>query len=631
MTSLPPPPRVQHQLDLLAQLRARNPRQRPAYFAHLQVEVKGRVSELLLGTVNQVGADVSVLDWQASPLAEIFLAYNEGEAYQLDLVERTLEGTVREKNVLTFSGAELTQVEGPGEAWILVPGEGWKAAARGVRPRLMARTEESRRPFRSPLEVTLDDAQQRIVALPEDRSVLILGEAGFGKTTVGLHRLIRLKQARGKRYRAAVLVPSEGLRRLTEMMLERRHVEGVDVHTYDTWARTVARRAFVDLPKRESGGASGNVSRLKRHRALRPVLEAYVRDRPRPAKDEDRPTRSKARAQRVDLEHLFGDGERMAALVAQSGGALAASSVVELRNHLRTQFTEAAENTFAHVDGDRLEALDGRRLDDGTPFEDANSVDPEDYAVLFELDRLRALARGEPPAPVSGAYDCLLLDEAQEFSPLELTLMGRALRPRGALIVAGDAAQQLDPTADFGGWDAVMADLGMPRHEKSVLEVNYRCPPEVTALAREVIAGRAAAVVDASIPVLQAPHGFALTLWLMGELERVTGEDPSASLTVICRTRPVARTLARNLSRVLPLHLALDGNFEFRPGITVTSVDEVKGLEFDYVVLPDLDEGTYPPQPEARRGLYVALTRATHRLALASVGPLTTMIKAPDS
>jgi DNA helicase IV len=39
------------------------------------------------------------------------------------------------------------------------------------------------------------------------------------------------------------------------------------------------------------------------------------------------------------------------------------------------------------------------------------------------------------------------------------------------------------------------------------------------------------------------------------------------------------------------------------------------------VILADASASTYPDTAEARRALYVAVTRATHRLTLASVGP----------
>ena len=60
----------------------------------------------------------------------------------------------------------------------------------------------------------------------------------------------------------------------------------------------------------------------------------------------------------------------------------------------------------------------------------------------------------------------------------------------------------------------------------------------------------------------------------------------------------------------------------------MTTVDQVKGLEFDTVVLPDATAATYPDEPASRRALYVAVTRTRHQLVVASVGPRTPLLPA---
>src|SRR5207248_6819026 len=67
-------------------------------------------------------------------------------------------------------------------------------------------------------------------------------------------------------------------------------------------------------------------------------------------------------------------------------------------------------------------------------------------------------------------------------------------------------------------------------------------------------------------------------------------------------------------------NLALEGAFSFGPGAQVTCVPEVKGLEFDHVVVPDAAAGQYADTAEARRSLYVAATRASSQLVLAAAG-----------
>ena len=64
---------------------------------------------------------------------------------------------------------------------------------------------------------------------------------------------------------------------------------------------------------------------------------------------------------------------------------------------------------------------------------------------------------GTRKAPLS-RYTHLVIDEAQELSPIELGILGRAVEPRGgALTVAGDAAQRIDRTGYFASWEGVMA------------------------------------------------------------------------------------------------------------------------------------------------------------------------------
>jgi DNA helicase-2/ATP-dependent DNA helicase PcrA len=59
--------------------------------------------------------------------------------------------------------------------------------------------------------------------------------------------------------------------------------------------------------------------------------------------------------------------------------------------------------------------------------------------------------------------------------------------------------------------------------------------------------------------------------------------------------------------------------FPFTPGIDVTDVVQVKGLEFDYVVLLDVTAASYP-DTSRRVTSCTSATRAIHQLWLISVG-----------
>jgi len=475
--------------------------------------------------------------------------------------------------------------------------------------------------------VELDPSQRRVAELPAGRAALVLGEAGHGKTTVAIHRLRYLsriaetsRRADGsrKRWRAAVVVPSEGLRGLIERALVRLGVD-VPALTFDGFARKQARRAFGDVPRVESHDATTATVRLKRDPALATALREISESTPGLIDDDEDapPVETGAHAVRGDLQHLFGDRALVTRVIAASNGRIPGHAAVELLEHTRVQFSVASEAALWHVDADRKVTLDRRSLDAGTPEGDAGTIDPEDYAVLFELDRLRAARRGVPatrPRP----YDCLVIDEAQEMAPVELALLGRSLARGGSLVVAGDADQQLDERACFEGWGATMRSLRAEDYERFVLDVGYRCPPEVVALARRVLSEATPSPLKGA-QVHELVSDTELATWLAARFEAITGSEPRTTIAVIVRSPLVARRLAESLRVHLPVRLVWRGDFRFAPGIDVTTVDQVRGLEFDHVVVPDATTGVYGPDAASRRALYVAVTRARKTVTLAAL------------
>ncbi len=619
--------RIDHQLALLAKVREALPQVATPYLGHLRIEVGGENRDILLGAGSFLSHGISLINWQTAPLAEVFFTCTEGEHYELEIGERTVFGKVVERNLVQIEQGELIQLQTP-QATFTRDGSGsfsWRAEP--ARELLMTWPAQDR--SRRATLPKLDPAQQRLVDLPAGNKTLILGEAGFGKTTVALHRLAALQARAGPGFRAAVIVPTDGLRRLTELQLSRlaesratngsRRAGGdadqllgasqVEAWTYDRWAAAQARRAFPGLPSRESTEATAATVRLKRHPALRELLPLVSRI-------------GRGRMRRSHLEHLFGD-RALLEQIARQDPSITPGAIDEVLAHTHVQFSKTSEREHQHVDADRLLALDGRTLDSGTPQDDADTIDAEDYAVLFALDKLRSGMR--PPLQ----YDCIVLDEAQELAPLELELVARSLAPQGTLIVAGDAGQQVDPAAHFLGWDETLRELDARNYQTVTLEVSYRCPPDVTELARHLLE-----------PALRAPprqHQIAQALlptelhkaaWLIDELRALSERDPGASVAVICRSVDAAVHLERSLSRGLEVRLALEGRFLFRPGVEVTCVPEVKGLEFDIVIAPDLGPQPYPDDARARRALYVAVTRATEHLALASTRAFSPLLKA---
>lgn len=613
---------------LCAHLQKALPGESVPCFAHLRIEPTGppgasRARDLLLGWRTITSPEVTVLNWQTAPLAEVFFSCREGEEYELSVGGRELCGTVRARSLLTFQAGELVAVHTTGASFARRPGGAGQGGAEwvytGAPPVLLQpRRGGSGRAAAPWSPQALDAEQRRAVELPRGRSLLVLGEAGCGKTTVAVHRLAALHKAAAaaqRPFRALLLVPaaSAGLRHLSEALLGRLGVTDAEVEVFDRWAGRQARKAFPQLPPRESQDVPAGVVALKRHPALLPVLRGLAARRRGPRR---------TGATRSDLLHLFGDRALVEQVAAAAPGELSGEAVRQVLEHTRVQFSPTTEEASPHIDADRLVTVDGRRIDEGTPTQDAGSIDAEDYAVLFALARLRAAPGAMGPSPTQ--YDCVVLDEAQEFAPIELQLIGRALRPGGTLIVAGDEAQQVDPSAYFAGFAAAMQALQTPEFTAVQLAISYRCPAAVTELARILRRPEPAAATPLAASDALVQAGFAnechLVARLTDALRDLRAADPTATVAVICRAAPAAERLARLLARGLEARLARDGDFRFAAPVEVTCVQEVKGLEFDYVLIPDATAPAYPEDAAARRALYVAVTRAAQQLLLSGIG-----------
>ena len=103
-------------------------------------------------------------------------------------------------------------------------------------------------------------------------------------------------------------------------------------------------------------------------------------------------------------------------------------------------------------------------------------------------------------------------------------------------------------------------------------------------------------------------------------------EDEQGLTAVICANRAslekVRQILGDEAPQVIHRNQALPHS-----GVFLITLDLVKGLEFDGVILPDADQATYPDDLMARHRLYTAISRATRRLSILADGELTSLLK----
>ncbi|HTX27505.1 MAG TPA: ATP-binding domain-containing protein [Streptosporangiaceae bacterium] len=218
------------------------------------------------------------------------------------------------------------------------------------------------------------------------------------------------------------------------------------------------------------------------------------------------------------------------------------------------------------------------------------------------------------------AYGHVIVDEAQELSAMAWRMVMRRI-PTRSLTIVGDLAQR-GSVAGARSWGQMLDPYVHGRWHEERLTVNYRTPAEIMAVAADVLAAVAPgeqppeSVRAEGVPP-RAVRGLGrVAAVVSAELDEMddTGED--GRLAVIAPT-----ALVGDLARALPAAVPGDQASSLDAPVALLTVGQAKGLEFDRVVLVD-PAGILAQSPAGGHDLYVAITRATHRLTVVYDGDL---------
>jgi DNA helicase II / ATP-dependent DNA helicase PcrA len=281
--------------------------------------------------------------------------------------------------------------------------------------------------------------------------------------------------------------------------------------------------------------------------------------------------------------------------------------------------------------GPRVAASDGGE-------DERFALDAEDEALLL---RIYQRQRGRLPdgggAKGTLAYEHLMVDEVQDFSPLELAVLLDTTSAQRSVTLAGDTAQAIAPEHGFSDWAALLDFLEIAHERVEPLRVSYRSTREIVDAAEHVL-GPLMGDIRPVAPRVGAPvESFSFASagesaeFLSHALKELLRAEPDASVALLARHPEQARVYYEALTNaeVPNLRLVADQDFSFTAGIDVTDVRQSKGLEFDIVILLEVTESSYPVSDDARRLLHVAMTRAAHQLWVTYTGAPSPLLPEP--
>jgi DNA helicase IV len=224
----------------------------------------------------------------------------------------------------------------------------------------------------------------------------------------------------------------------------------------------------------------------------------------------------------------------------------------------------------------------------------------------------------------SWAYGHVIIDEAQELSGMAWRMVLRR-NPARSMTVVGDVAQTGSP-AGATSWKDMLNPLVGRRWREERLTVNYRTPAEIMVVASAVLASvspderppesvRSEGIGPRAVKVGAGGLAAAVAEAVRADLAEIGGPD-NGRLAVIAPDAAIAALTAE-----VPDAIPGDRPESLDAPAALLSVSQAKGLEFDRVIVAD-PSGILAQSQNGGHDLYVAITRATHRLTIVHEGDL---------
>jgi DNA helicase IV len=224
----------------------------------------------------------------------------------------------------------------------------------------------------------------------------------------------------------------------------------------------------------------------------------------------------------------------------------------------------------------------------------------------------------------SWAYGHVIIDEAQELSAMAWRMVMRRV-PSKSLTIVGDVAQTGN-AAGARSWAEMLDRYAKGRWREERLTVNYRTPSEIMTVAAGVLAAVApdeeppeSVREEGEPPRAVRAAGSGLAVAVAQVVEEELAELTASGEGRLAIIAPGARLAA--LAAAVPGAVPGDQAEALDSPVALLTVAQAKGLEFDRVVLAD-PAGIIAQSPKGGHDLYVAITRATHRLAVVYEGEL---------
>ncbi|WP_164491635.1 HelD family protein [Staphylospora marina] len=605
------------------------------YFGRLDFREDGsdHVSPLYIGKFGIQGDrpdELLVIDWRA-PVASLFYSFGgQGDRAEYLSPDGPVEGTVYLKRNLVIRQRELERVV---DTWVR-GGDNLGAADEF----LLYRLGESKDHRLRDIVSTIQSEQDRIIRAERDKALVIQGVPGSGKTTVALHRLAYLLYrytGQMRPDRMVIFAPNRMFLEYISDVLPELGAGDVRQTTFEEWAlERLEEKDRIPWAPHLSAPWRGTIGFLRELDAfLDRTEEMFVPDIPFVPWNG-------AKLSREDIHRLHDEEYRHEPLMKRKDriharvrrwmeGLYKEISDTDprgiIRKEARKRFSAWARSWPSHTP---LKLY--RRFLKETENVRLREAGPDDLAPLLRIrQRLYGVASEE-------RFEHVVVDEAQDFSPARFEVL-KAYSRMASFTILGDLLQNIRSGRGIADWNEVIDLFDEGKASYHELNRSYRSTMEIIRFAAGIIEPYRRGIRP-PVPVFRSGDPVRVVKvtperrreTVREEIRRLTASG-SKTVLVAVRSEEEALRLHQTLREYGIQAGLLDQTQEgYTGGISVSTVDRVKGMEFDAVVLADADAADWPDDESSARLLYVGVTRALHRLVLVTSGDLSPLVERVD-
>ena len=583
--------------------------------------------------------DAGIVDWRNGPISGLFFNYKQGEEFFETINERERSGRIKIRRTYKTDKGVLIQISTPDGVFRLIE-SGWvkleteqEIAAHRSRG---LQSNEKRLP--NILSLITNEQFEMITTDPK-RPVIIQGSAGSGKTTVALHRLGWLLHKGNSHARAEntrVIVMNKSLQIYVSSTLPSMGINGVDAVTFNSWALSIIRNATREKIFFKHRELPEFIEKIKFSSGILGALSQFVIQK-------ERDIDTAISREFLTNEKLFSVWKESYKKALQPRLKdfkydVSKSDLPIKEKQVALDYVQNLLTSQEDYIGDLYELLSDEKLL-GSSFSEepklkehlsylSRMVDKNrknnqlDYYDMSLILRLIQLKYGGLPNKNGGIseFDHLVVDEAQDFGPVEFSIMMDSVGDKRDLTIVGDVSQKILFSRKFIGWENILKNLDIKKDTLIELEVSFRCTVPIMNLARK-IEGRKDTVAFGrpGNPVVwhRAVDQNDFLETLSGWVNSLIKKDPYKLIALICRYPKQAMELKDELEKMISceVRVAYRDQFSFEPGVMISNIHQIKGLEFDAVALINPSEELYPSKNiESRNMIYVGVTRAQEDL-----------------